>query len=113
RPLTLATHKFDSGDASFGSQAGDDGPASDEQNGDPAEELLHEPGSTTPVFYDADRRRWPWFVRFAGVSLFLLGAGFVILLISILALPLMPYNSLPKLATVRDRGNLDPILTLH
>jgi poly-beta-1,6 N-acetyl-D-glucosamine synthase len=64
-----------------------------------------------PVFYDERRRRWPWFVRVALIALGLFSVGLILLIISLIALPLMPPTSLPRAQVVHDVGNADPILT--
>jgi cellulose synthase/poly-beta-1,6-N-acetylglucosamine synthase-like glycosyltransferase/peptidoglycan/xylan/chitin deacetylase (PgdA/CDA1 family)/spore germination protein YaaH len=120
----VPTENFDSGtdrvdDDHLGtpSPVRDDTHPVEEQAGDQESEsglLDAEIAPSVPVFYDADRRRWPWFVRIAGVGLALLIVGLVIFVISLFALPLMPYYSLPKVVSVvRDTGNLDPLLTQH
>ena len=63
-----------------------------------------------PVFYDSDRRRWPWVRRGIITGTFLVGAGAFLLIVSLIALPLMPRNVLPKVTAVRDFGHLDPAL---
>lgn len=66
-----------------------------------------------PIFYDARHRRWPWFIRFTGLALLVFLVAVGVLIVSVLALPLMPYNKLPRATVVRDTGNLDPIATLR
>lgn len=65
---------------------------------------------TYPVFYDIRRRRWPWFVSGAITGLFLSFVGVLLLIVSVLALKMMPSAPLPKVTLARDIGNLEPIL---
>jgi poly-beta-1,6 N-acetyl-D-glucosamine synthase len=69
-----------------------------------------EPALPRPVFYDEERRRWPFFISAAamGLSLLLLGVG--ALLVSLFALRFMPHAPLPKVNLDRDIGNLEPTL---
>ncbi|MCW3099190.1 MAG: hypothetical protein JWL77_4808, partial [Chthonomonadaceae bacterium] len=71
------------------------------------------PDPSFPVFYDSDRRRWPWVRRGLITGLFLIGAGAILLIVSLFALPLMPRNALPKVVAIRDFGHLDPALDAH
>ncbi|CCW34157.1 glycosyl transferase [Chthonomonas calidirosea] len=66
-----------------------------------------------PVFYDAGQRRWRVVRRVLFLTFGAVFAGFVVLVVSLFARPLVPYTALPKLAPVRDVGNLDPIATEH
>ena len=68
---------------------------------------------SVPVFYDSDRRRWPWIRRGIITGLFLIGGGAILLLISLVALPLMPRNALPKVTTIHDFGHLEKALDDH
>ncbi len=68
------------------------------------------PESGYPVFYDARRRRWHWFVRGAKFVLLLCIAGLILLVVSLIALPLMPPTALPRAKVVNDVGNADPFL---
>ncbi len=69
--------------------------------------------SAYPVFYDAERRRWPWVRRGILSGLFLIGLGAILLVVSLIALPLMPRNALPKVNPIHDFGHLDPALGDH
>jgi cellulose synthase/poly-beta-1,6-N-acetylglucosamine synthase-like glycosyltransferase/peptidoglycan/xylan/chitin deacetylase (PgdA/CDA1 family)/spore germination protein YaaH len=71
------------------------------------------PEPAYPVFYDSDRRRWPWVRRGLITGLFLILGGAALLVISLIALPLMPRNVLPKAPTIHDFGHLDPALDDH
>jgi peptidoglycan-N-acetylglucosamine deacetylase len=82
-----------------------------ENDDDPA--LAQLGRQTVPIFFDAERRRWPWFVRLAGATLFLALACVVVLVVSVFALPLMPRNKLQRPIKVHDVGNLDPIGAQH
>ncbi|HZO89829.1 MAG TPA: polysaccharide deacetylase family protein [Chthonomonadaceae bacterium] len=66
-----------------------------------------------PVFYDERRRRWPWFLRAALAASLLFAVGLILLIISLIALPLMPRTPLPKVAVPLDLGNPDPLLNDH
>lgn len=66
-----------------------------------------------PVFYDAGQKRWRVLRRIVLLVFGFSGVGLLILVVSLFALPLLPYTALPKLAPVRDTGNLDPIATEH
>src|SRR5260221_14291515 len=74
---------------------------------------MPKPGQQAPlVFLHAPTRRWPWVVRLGALMLSFATFGLVCFAISILALPLLPHNVLPKARTARDAGNnLDPIAT--
>ena len=61
-----------------------------------------------PVFYDAERKRLPFFISGAALALSLFSLGFGALLISLFALRFMPHAPLPKVNYDRDVGNLDP-----
>jgi cellulose synthase/poly-beta-1,6-N-acetylglucosamine synthase-like glycosyltransferase/peptidoglycan/xylan/chitin deacetylase (PgdA/CDA1 family)/spore germination protein YaaH len=82
-----------------------------EADSDPALAALGR--KTVPIFYDAERRRWPWFVRLTGAALFFALLGIALLVVSLFALPLMPRNKLPRPITVHDVGNLDPVAAQH
>ena len=66
-----------------------------------------------PVFFDESNRRWTWAVRLGAlisvIAVFSLGC----FLVSILALPLLPHNALPKVKATRDLGNPNPAMTDH
>lgn len=66
-----------------------------------------------PVFYDAGQRRWPILSRILGIIGMTLSLAFLLFLVSLFALPLLPYTSLPHIAPIRDVGNLNPIATEH
>ncbi len=66
-----------------------------------------------PVFYDAERRRWPWFLGGLRAFLLLFTIGAVLLAVSVIARPLMPNTPLPKVAETTDPGNPDPQLNFH
>ena len=66
-----------------------------------------------PVFYDSDRQRWPWVRRGLITGLFLIGVGAILLIVSLIALPLMPRNALPKVNDIRDFGHLEPAVADH
>lgn len=80
---------------------------------EPPEQGTPPPKRSYPVFYDSDRRRWPWIRRGIITGLFLIAGGALMLVISLFALPLMPRNTLPKVAAVRDFGHLDRALDAH
>lgn len=66
----------------------------------------------TPIFFDERNRRWPWVLRFGVLGAAFATFGLVCFAISILALPLLPHNVLPRARSARDVGNnLDPIAT--
>lgn len=61
-----------------------------------------------PVFYDQERRRWYWIVRL-GAAVALAGLlALVCFALSVLSLPLLPHNSLPRVREAADQGNVDP-----
>lgn len=64
---------------------------------------------TRPVFYDEDRRRWTWVLRLGAALLFVGSILFSIFVISVVALPLLPHNALPKSHALDT--SLNPILT--
>ncbi|HLJ53567.1 MAG TPA: polysaccharide deacetylase family protein [Chthonomonadaceae bacterium] len=66
-----------------------------------------------PVFYDEERRRWPYFVSAAAVGMALLTLGLGGLLLSLFALRFMPHPALPKRNYDRDVGNLEPGLKAY
>ena len=68
------------------------------------------PEYAPPIFYDEHRKRWPWFLRAAITVGALAGAGLIVLLLSLIAVPLMPPTQLPHVAPERDLGNADPPL---
>ncbi len=75
------------------------------------EESLKDPPAAAPVFFDENRRRWPWFMR-ASISVAgLVGLGALALVVSLIAVPLMPPPHLPRVAPVREVGNADPPLS--
>ncbi len=71
------------------------------------------PKPSFPVFYDSDRRRWPWVRRGLITGMFLVGGGAFLLIVSLIALPLMPRTALPRVVAVRDFGHMDPALDAH
>ena len=80
-------------------------------NGNAPEEAAHpiaEPAIPRPVFYDEERRRWPFFVSAAAIGLALLALGVGALVVSLFALQFMPHTPLPKVNHDRDVGNLEP-----
>lgn len=90
-------------------------PTLSEESETPQEERAIEaftlPQASRPVFYDEQRRRWPWFIRGAVTGLALIVVGAVMLIISLIAIPLMPPTRLPRLAPERDFGNANPALS--
>ncbi|HZP83148.1 MAG TPA: polysaccharide deacetylase family protein [Chthonomonadaceae bacterium] len=65
-----------------------------------------------PVFYDERHRRWPWFVRGVAIAASVAAVGLLLLIVSLIALPLMPRTALPRVTGLpQDIGNADPILT--
>ena len=78
------------------------------QQGEPIDELMPR---QVPIFYDEDSRRWPFVLRGLAAMAFLFGAGALILLVSLVAMPLMPRTQLPKVTVVGTSGNLEPVLT--
>jgi poly-beta-1,6 N-acetyl-D-glucosamine synthase len=64
-----------------------------------------------PVFYDQTQRRWSWLIRFATGAFFIASSVLVFFILSIIALPLLPHNVLPKVQEMQDMGNRNPILT--
>ena len=63
-----------------------------------------------PIFYDESRRRWSWVLRFGVGATLIISFLLAIFIISIMALPLLPHNILPRSHDVKDYGNRDPIL---
>src|SRR6185437_14745967 len=61
-----------------------------------------------PVFYDEERRRWPYFMSAAAIGMALLSLGVGALLASLFALRFMPHAPLPKVNVDRDVGNREP-----
>ncbi|HEV2471677.1 MAG TPA: polysaccharide deacetylase family protein [Chthonomonadales bacterium] len=66
-----------------------------------------------PVFYDEERTRWRWFLRIFVPVAFLAATAFLLLIVSLLALPLMPRTMLPRVAPSRNVSNMQPLLTDH
>ena len=99
---------------SSGDTAPDEPPSPSElkQGGD-SDSSATPPTPLYPVFYDSGRRRWPWVRRGLITGLFLIGAGAILLVVSLIALPLMPRNALPRVAVIRDFGHLEPALVDH
>ena len=64
-----------------------------------------------PVFYDSDRRRWRWFLRVAGPVALVTVVGLLLFVASVIARPLMPPSSLPRIAEPIELPPTDPILT--
>ncbi len=69
--------------------------------------------SHRPIFYDEQRKRWPWVVRLAAVALLIVSCALVCFVVSIWAAPLLPRNVLPKQKELRDFGNPDPKLDMQ
>jgi cellulose synthase/poly-beta-1,6-N-acetylglucosamine synthase-like glycosyltransferase/spore germination protein YaaH/peptidoglycan/xylan/chitin deacetylase (PgdA/CDA1 family) len=63
-----------------------------------------------PVFYDESRRRWSWVVRIGAAFLFVACLALAAFAVSILTLPLLPHNTLPRMKTARETGNPNPIV---
>src|SRR5258708_1261030 len=63
-----------------------------------------------PVFYDASHRRWPWIVRLLAGVAFIAVIGLTISVISILAIPLLPHDILPKSHELVDSGKAEPAM---
>jgi len=75
---------------------------------------MSDPNTLHPVFYDKSRRRWPWILRLGLVALLIATSALAGFLLSILAIPLLPHNALPRAREIRDVGNPDnPALTQH
>lgn len=75
---------------------------------------MSSPNRIHPVFYDENRRRWPWILRLGLTALFVASVALAGFLLSILAIPLLPHNALPRAREIRDVGNPDnPALTQH
>ena len=66
-----------------------------------------------PVFYDEDAGRWRWFLRLVTPVALIAAAGILLLGASLIARPLMPPSSLPRVSETRDFGAPDPILDEH
>lgn len=73
----------------------------------------HETVHTNPVFYDQRRLRWRWFLRVMAIASLFASAATCLLIVSLIALPLLPRTHLPKAMVVKDYGNLEPVLTEH
>ncbi len=67
------------------------------------------PSPTRPVFYDEDRRRWTWVLRLGAAGLFVASIFLSVFVVSVVALPLLPHNALPKSHALDTTA--DPILT--
>lgn len=67
--------------------------------------------SHTPVFYDETNRRGAWVVRAVVLVLVLVLLSLGCFVISIMTLPLLPHDTLPKTRTAVDRGNAEPLLS--
>lgn len=63
-----------------------------------------------PIFYDEERRRWPWIVRFGMATLFVTLTALTLFVVSLFALRFMPATNLPKPVQKVDVGNPEPIL---
>ncbi len=63
-----------------------------------------------PVFFDESRRRWPWVLRLGIALLVVASLALTCFLVSVLALPLLPHNQLPRVKESREAGNLEPRL---
>src|SRR5579871_2642597 len=68
------------------------------------------PAPAYPVFYDARRRRWPWVFSGAVAGLLLCCVSVLLLIVSVVAVKVMPTAPLPRVAEVKDVGNLEPLL---
>jgi cellulose synthase/poly-beta-1,6-N-acetylglucosamine synthase-like glycosyltransferase/spore germination protein YaaH/peptidoglycan/xylan/chitin deacetylase (PgdA/CDA1 family) len=64
-----------------------------------------------PIFYDESNKRRSWLTRFLIVLFIAAGVLLTYFIVSIIALPLLPYNSLPRLEETKDYGNRNPVLT--
>ncbi|HZT44020.1 MAG TPA: glycosyltransferase [Chthonomonadaceae bacterium] len=71
------------------------------------------PAPAYPVFYDVRRRRWPWVFSGTVAGFLLAFVGLLLLIVSVVAIKVMPTAPLPKVAEVKDIGNLEPILEDH
>ena len=71
--------------------------------------MTHPSPSTRPIFYDEDRRRWTWLLRLGAAALFIASILFGVFVVSVLALPLLPHNALPRSHALDT--SLNPILT--
>lgn len=71
------------------------------------------PESLRPIFYDAEHRRLPWIQRIGITTFALLIAGLLVLLVSVVVLPLMPHNPLPRAARAPEYGNQEPLLSQY
>jgi cellulose synthase/poly-beta-1,6-N-acetylglucosamine synthase-like glycosyltransferase/peptidoglycan/xylan/chitin deacetylase (PgdA/CDA1 family)/spore germination protein YaaH len=76
-------------------------------------EPLSLPEPQFPIFYDQERRRWPLFVRIGAWITFVFSVALIILIVSLIALPLMPRTRLPKVTATNAFGNLEPVLDAH
>ena len=63
-----------------------------------------------PIFYDAEAGRWRLFLRIVTPVALLALAGVALLIVSIIARPLMPPTSLPRVSEARDFGAPNPFL---
>ncbi len=69
-----------------------------------ASEMLSEKRAR-PVFYAENGRRWFWFSRIGGLALLFAGIGMLLLLVSLVALPLLPRSPLPRVVDAKDLVN--------
>lgn len=74
---------------------------------------MHSSSGQRPVFYDESRKRWAWTIRLTALALFLASIGLICLVISILALPLLPHNVLPRTKQLVESGKTEPVMNDH